>query len=680
MHKLRFRQIHLDFHTSPAIEGIGEAFDKSAWQAALEAGHVDSITCFAVGHHGWSYNETQVGQMHPHLHFDLLRAQFEACKEIDVNVPIYITAGVNNRVADEHPEWREVGADGGYLGWAGSPIRPGFRKLCFNTPYLDYLCELIRETVILFPNADGIFLDIINQGECCCPWCMKTMAEQGLDARKQEDRLRVAAQSLDGYYRRTTETVRSIHPHMPLFHNSGHVPRGQRALYKYFSHLELESLPTGGWGYDHFPLSAKYCQVVGLDYMGMTGKFHTTWGEFGGYKHPNALRYECAAMLAFGAKCSVGDQLHPSGQMDASTYAIIGQAYAEVEAKEPWCANARNVADIGLLSSQAVSAGTASHPHKSRENPADTGATRILLEGHYLFDVIDAETDFSAYKMLVLPDDVTVNAALKVKLDAYLADGGKLFLTGKSGLNPEGTGFAFDIGAEYHGQSPFQPDFVRAREDLRPAFVGAPVVVYVPSQRIQVTDGQSLGEVFDPYFNRDYRHFCSHQHAPPRPDPSGYDCGVHKGGIVYLAHPVFSHYAATGAVAHKAMVLNALDLALGEDKTLASSLPSTARVSLTEQQAEDRHVLHLLYANTVNRGSAMHLSDEGYVRDTRAVEVVEELMSLHDVEVTLAMPRPVTEITLEPQGVDLPFATVDGRIQFKLDAFTCHQMVVLHHG
>jgi hypothetical protein len=56
--------------------------------------------------------------------------------------------------------------------------------------------------------------------------------------------------------------------------------------------------------------------------LGMTGKFHTTWGEFGGFKHPNALRYECAAMLAYGAKCSVGDQLHPLGRMDESTYVL----------------------------------------------------------------------------------------------------------------------------------------------------------------------------------------------------------------------------------------------------------------------------------------------------------------------------------------------------------------------
>jgi hypothetical protein len=33
------------------------------------------------------------------------------------------------------------------------------------------------------------------------------------------------------------------------------VPKGSHAFLKWNSHLELESLPTGGWGYDHFPLS-----------------------------------------------------------------------------------------------------------------------------------------------------------------------------------------------------------------------------------------------------------------------------------------------------------------------------------------------------------------------------------------------------------------------------------------
>ena len=43
---MRFRQVHLDFHTSEFIENIGEKFDKKEFQDALIAGHVDSITLF----------------------------------------------------------------------------------------------------------------------------------------------------------------------------------------------------------------------------------------------------------------------------------------------------------------------------------------------------------------------------------------------------------------------------------------------------------------------------------------------------------------------------------------------------------------------------------------------------------------------------------------------------------
>ena len=74
----------------------------------------------------------------------------------------------------------------------------------------------------------------------------------------ESDRLKCAKLGLERYFSKTTNACRSQRENMPVFHNSGHIRRGDRAFLKYFSHLEMESLPTGGWGYDHFPLSAKY--------------------------------------------------------------------------------------------------------------------------------------------------------------------------------------------------------------------------------------------------------------------------------------------------------------------------------------------------------------------------------------------------------------------------------------
>lgn len=675
MHQLRFRQIHLDFHTSEHIEAIGSAFDKRSWQETLKVAEVDSVTTFATCHHGWAYYDTKVGKRHPHLNFDLLKAQYEASKEIDVNVPIYLTAGVNNMAAVEHPEWRQIGPDGKLTGWAGSNIEAGFFRMCFNTPYLDFLCDQIREVVTMFPGCDGIFLDIISQPECVCHHCIETMHAAGLDPLVEEDRRRHARNTLLKYYKQTTAAARHQNPDMPVFHNSGHVAPGDTEILEYFSHLELESLPTGGWGYDHFPLSAKYCANLPHDVLGMTGKFHTTWGEFGGYKHPNALRYECAQIISVGAKCSVGDQLHPLGYLDANTYEIIGEAYREVKQKEPWCLEAETVKDIGILSSSAVNGGDTEH----REDPADVGAGRILLEGHFLFDVIDPEMDFSGRKALLLPDNIKITPTLKEKLDAFLSDGGKLVLSGSSGLLEDGSGYAWDIGATYHGISEFQPDYIVPSDKIRPDFVTSPLVMYLNSSRLKAAGGTSLGAVHDPYFNRSYRHFSSHQHAPYRPEPSGYDCGVIHENILVFAHPVFTMYRSYGAVAYRQYITNAIREFLGNELSVtAADFPPTGRLHLNEQSSEDRYVLHLLYANTILRGGAMEMHG-GNIRTSKPVEVVEELVPLRGARISASFPKEIQKVTLEPQGKKISFDETNGRISFAIDEFTCHQMVALHY-
>lgn len=676
MYKLRFRQVHLDFHTSPDIAGVGSKFNKKQFQEALKIGHVNSITCFSKCHHGWTYHDTKVGRRHPTMKGELFREQYDACKEIGVNIPIYLSAGVDNMITMTHPEWREITIDGKLAGWACSPLQAGFHKLCFNTPYLDYLCEQIREAITMFPESNGVFLDIISQGQCCCNWCMAKYKELGLDPNKEEDRKAVAKIGLERYYKMTTEAAKCNNPDMPVFHNSGHIPRGRRDLLKWFSHLELESLPTGGWGYDHFPLSAKYCKNLDkFDFLGMTGKFHTTWGEFGGYKHPNALRYECAAMLAFGSKCSVGDQLPPLGAADKSTYELIGAAYKEVEEKEAWCDDVKNVADIAFLSSEACAGDVL---HHSQSGQSDIGANRILLEGHFLYDVLDTDMDFGKYKLLILGDDIKVTPKIKKKVNAFLAGGGKLLLTGKSGLDENGKPL-FDIGGKIEGESEFQPDYVLPVKPLRASFVDSPLVMYVKSQRLKVTNGESLGDVYDPYFNRTWEHFCSHQHAPYKPKASGYSCGVIKGNIMYLPHPVFTLYRGMGAVSYKEFLCNCIRKLLGSDSSIRVNMPSAARVSLMHQPGQKRYVLHLLYANTINRGGEMQLFGGTTAVTSKSVEVIEDLTPLRDTSVSLKVAKKVKKVTLEPQGKELEFTKDGDTIKLTVDEFTCHQMVVLHY-
>ena len=142
--EIPFRQIHLDFHTSEAIEGVCSEFDAEEFAQTLADAHVNSITLFSCGHHGNLYYDSKMfpEMVHPHLaHRDLLREQAEACRKRGIQVNLYTTIRWNKRIADMHPEWICIDENGALQDYKGKGyFEAGFYKnLCVNTPYRDFL-------------------------------------------------------------------------------------------------------------------------------------------------------------------------------------------------------------------------------------------------------------------------------------------------------------------------------------------------------------------------------------------------------------------------------------------------------------------------------------------------------------------------------------------------------------
>ena len=656
MKPLRYRQVHLDFHTSECVPSVGDRFDKAQFQAALKAGHVDSITVFSKCHHGWAYHPSTANEIHPKLNgFDLLAAELEACREIDVNAPVYISAGLDEKYANKHPEHCIKGAPG-----AGPDFLNGahYHCLCYNTPYLEVLCAQIEEVMQRY-NPVGIFLDISAPRICYCQHCLASMREKGMDphdpAQVREHGMMVYAE----YCRRCEEAVRKYNPDTTIFHNAGNITRGRRDHAGFDTHLELESLPTGGWGYDHFPMSAAYSRTLGMEFLGMTGKFHTSWGEFGGFKHPNALRYETALSIAEGAKCSIGDQLHPTGEMNMSTYNLIGKAYAEVEAKEPYVRGAKHLTDIAVLSAEAFS------NRPDRNCPYDVGACRILLEGKYLFNLVDQYEDLMPYKLLILPDVVRVDDALKAKLDAFIAKGGRILCTGESGLKADADEFALELGVEYEGTNAFCPSYMIPEYD---ALNGKTAyVMYQPAKNVKATAGTVEAYVEESYFNRAPEHFCSHQHTPNNP-------GADRPGAVltantgYIAWNLFHDYADKGSYHLKELALHMIRALLPEP-TVETNLADRGIVTYTHQPEESRYVAHLLFAHTTKRGSG--------------IEIIEDILPLYGITLTAAVSsKPKRVYKVECEGgklteTELAFTYENGRAFISVDKVEQHAMVVL---
>ena len=661
MYKLPQRQVHLDFHTSEAIDKIGSMFNKEQFINCLKKGHVNSITIFAKCHHGWAYFPSKTNQMHPGLSFDLLSAMLEACKEAGVAAPIYVSAGFDEKYAVEHPEdlhvWSQDGKAPEVTEKNGVKYfdseKASYHLLCMNTPYLDVLKSQVEEVVERF-MPEGIFLDIVAQRVCYCERCRKSVHDLGWDESDPASFVKLGEITYKKYVQTINDAARSIKPDIRIFHNGGHIACGRRDLADANTHLELESLPTGGWGYDHFPKSARYVWALGKEYLGMTGKFHLSWGEFGGFKHPNALRYEVALSLANGAKCSVGDQMHPYGFLDDATYELIGEAYSEAEKVEEYCYDVQPIADVGLLSVEAVNA------DGDRNSPADVGACRMLLEGKYLYDVLDAECDFSRYKVIILPDKIRITDKISEKLRKFVENGGKLLCSGVSGTDNSGK-FVYDFGVDFLGESKFKPTYYHPSYNalgLSPSSYVFYNSLY--ETKLSGSPCEVLGHSRATFFNRAPEHFCSHQHTPFKTEDYTPSVVLGKDGG-YIAWDIFSEYATVGSIILKDTVHKVLDNLLKDIKTLRTNLPTQGVVVFNKQPDESRYVLHMLYATPTKRGNG--------------VEVIEDLIPIAGTSFDIRVPEKVKSVVLVPQNKALPFEYKNGICSFTVDEFTCSQVV-----
>lgn len=660
MIELPFRQVHLDFHTSPLIPDVGIDFDPEEFAKTLKEAYVNSVTVFAKCHHGMSYYPTKVGVPHPSLKRDLLGEMIEACHREGIRVCAYISVVWDEYSASNHGDWLQVNKDGTLAGRPPFGDR-GWRFLCMNSPYVDYVSAQTEEVIRNY-DIDGVFFDIVMQTYpgCVCNHCIKSMKALRLNPEDDKDLFKHSLMIGRNFMARMDKLIKSLKPDISIFYNSrlrleSNDEFGMRPELDYFTHFEIESLPSGGWGYNHFPLFVRYYQILGKDLLGMTGRFHKSWADFGGFKNEPALEYECFTMLSLGAKCSIGDQLHPRGRLDKTVYNLIGSVYKRVAEREEWCKNAKPLSDIGVLISTSFS--------NEWKTDSDEGAMRILSESHYQFLFIDSKEDLNRYKLIIAPDRVNIDEELARRLREYLSNGGKLILSYKSGLI--GNRFVLDeLGIEYLGDSDYYPDYFRVLPPIDKGIEPAEYVMYERGTKIQPKEGtQVLAETLQPYFNRTWEHFSSHAQTPPD-KKSPYPAVTKRGNVIYISYPIFRAYILNGNLIYKKLVKNCIDLLL-DNPLVVSNLPSTARVTVNLQRLEGRQrkIVHIL-----------HYIPE---RRCKSIDIIEDVIPIYNVRLRVKTDTPPVRCYLAPEMKEIDFMYNNGYTEFTVQEVRGYQIVVL---
>jgi hypothetical protein len=652
------RQVHLDFHTSPHIKDVGVDFDAQEFARAMKNARVNSVTVFAKCHHGHLYYPTSRPERHPGLErgFNLLGQQIEALHGQNIRAPIYISVQCDEYAADLHPDWVARKADGSQVKWATGVFSPGWQILDMSSPYQEYLAEQTRGVLDLFKPVDGIFFDMCWDQPSTSKWAIEKMVRSGLDPESESDRAAYSHSVAQAYTRRFFQMVKSATPTASVFFNGrplSYLGEEMASL----THYEIEALPSGGWGYMFFPKNVRWVRTHARTYMGVTARFHKSWADFGGLKPYPALEYETSQMIAHGAACSIGDQLHPRGTLDPEAYELIGKAYRRVEAREEWLVDASPVVDVGLFFLPV----DAADPHaKESRAGSDEGATRMLMQLKHQFNVVDANSPLDSFKLLVLPDAIPLSDKVISRLNAYLANGGAILASGRSCLTADASASALPaLGIAAHGESPYTATYFRAEETSNPILARTDHVIYERSVRVTPLAGTtSLARVVEPYFERAWNHFCSHHQTPPD-KPSRYSAATINGRVGYIAYPIFSAFEKHGNLAFRWLVEELLNRLLPEPLL---RVEAPAKTEATVMRQKNRTIVHLLYYPAERR--------------TKDLDIVDDIVPLHDVRISLRLASKPAKVYLAPDRTNLDFVHEKGRVNVVVPRVNGHAMIV----
>lgn len=662
------RKIHLDFHTPHWVKQVGQNFNAEQLVQTWKQARVNAVTVvFGYCACGNAYYENAAGQVHPGLQQDLLIPLLSAANLEGIKIYVHFSVGIHDRAVLEHPEWAMQRKNGSRLDteegkWWGWP--------CFNSPFVEeWFWPQLRDFIPRFPDVAGIFLDMVMYptDTCYCQYCHEKAVANGLVLSQRKDMERFERLTLDRFMEDTRKIIKSLNPNMEFTCNNQWFVGGARN--EALDFIELEA-PVS-WNSYHYPVMSRYIRTLPKPSGGMTTRFPKNWGYFGSLNNETQLKFECATIMATLGSCCIGDQLHPSGKPDDGVYELIGEAYRFVEEREPWTLHAQSVPYIAIMADQQRNAQVsgeelADYDHQS--SVALYGSGLMMLEGNRHFDVLDQQSDISAYKLVWLAENKTLDPALAERLEQYVSGGGKLLVTG-SGLweVPEWRCLLEKLAdVEMEGTETQSGTYIRPLPIISkgvppiPYFVKGKFVRWKPGKHANIA-----AEIVRLYENIDPDRRFGHFHAPAG-DDSGSPAAVirqyGKGKVCMVATPLSEDYFRIGSRHIRQIVMNITDELLAPSERIVEVDAANPSVEISLMSQKNRWILHLVqYGAKRNTGNT----------------VVEEVPIRYQLPIRVRTPYVPRNVYVAPSGLKLDWSWKDGQLQSIVPELHIHQMVVM---
>ncbi|MFA5330278.1 MAG: alpha-amylase family protein [Prolixibacteraceae bacterium] len=637
-----------DNHTMPALPDVGANFDAEAFTDRIKRCGVDQLTFHARCNLGMAYYDTKIGIKHPSLKYDLFGKLADACQQKDIALIAYLNGGISSQEGLLHRDWTTLYFDG--REYREPRFTPFVRTMCYNSPYRDHLIAMVEEIAGNYP-VSGFFIDCLVGYPCVCPICVKEMKEKGIDWNKLEQVTKFSEFSALRMSRDIAKAAKAINPEFQLYFNGVSF----EDQWDFGTWMECEDLPTAGWGYEYLPVLSHFMRTLGdKPIMNMNGRFYD-WGDFGGLRPEAAIKSELLYGLANGMRPNIGGHFHPRGDLENAVLDRIEKIYKELQTMEPWFDNAKNITEMAIVSPETS--------NKIGRSKQIKSATRMLSEMKQQFDVVTEFSDWSKYKVLVIPDDVIFNEEITRRIKAHVDEGKAVISSGSSGLNQEKKEFALEKewGIKFIKECDFDPAYFAVGKNFSKGLPDMPLSLYSSGIEVGPLPGTSVeASLINPYFNRGWDGEFAFYYNPPDKVTDKPALTIH-GKVAHFSHRIFSGYADQASVELRTVFGNVLDKFLPDPLVKYEKLPSFSRVFVTEQPG--RKMVHLLSYVPELRGSK--------------TQIIEEPVELHDVKISLRNDgKTPKKVYLAPERKALPFKIVDGYVNVTIPVNNGYSLVV----
>lgn len=690
----------IDFHNAGSLR-IGEEFDAEALVETLASAGIRSVTIFSKDNYGQAYYDTAFGNKHVGLEGDYFGELSRAAKARDMRVLAYHAFNLEYLAGLSNPDWVVTAKDGTkyyhrpnseYREYGETPaeqdnfvnsftasLEPGyyehylrnmtFNLICVNSPYLQELLWPQLEEILTKFDIDGFFLDMLFYpvDSCYCDYCKREMTLRGIDLEDAAAVYQFKEDSMFRAVRETTKFIRSVNPDVVVgYDNTAYLGCSREKNYNDYYMFEAAIWQLG---YMHAPMYARYLRNTGRPFELVTHSFHHMWGDYGGYKHPNEMKYEAATILANGGGVWLGTQAHPNTAPDPAVYKMIGETNAFIEARAEYFQPAVAVPSIAVFAKEdylyaALDNFMFSNPSRIHNFQ---GATKLLIEAHQQFDLVDDLMEIDKYKVLVLPEVGELSPEFQKRVTSFVQEGGILLATHLSSFAGNNFALADVLGVDYVGTSPYTTTYARITSDSIARGLPGDFASFAPSVNVERREGvEALGFLANPMFERSVSRFHSHSQTPPGRRTTDYPAVTlnrfGEGVAIYIAMPVFSDYFREDYYVYRTLVENVLELVYPENIVQRVDAPMTVEVSLMEQIESDRLVVHL--TNCQPKRFSMRMPR------------IEDAYPIGPIGLELRIERPVRSVTTVPDGT-VSWKHEGGVLSLVVSEVTIHNMVVV---